>query len=179
MLVHPFFFFQSSVMNNNCEFLALFSKICSHDFLLSYVKKKFFKSVFFRMCVHISMSVKPVLHWKCATFVYVCVYMAANQCCYISFGAWCDSEQMAASFQRTDSWRKLELRAQVVMGKRGKTREVITIKPLQREHPSASFLPLGMWHRYKMPPRLIYRAARTLNKFILKLAVKQNQLFCI
>lgn len=35
----------------------------------------------------------------CAAFGYVCVYTAANQCCYIRFRASCDSEQMVASFQ--------------------------------------------------------------------------------
>lgn len=115
-----------------------------------------------------------------AAFGYACVYTAANQRCYIRFRASCDSEQMVASFQEDpDSWRKLELRAQVMIEKGGRTREVITVKPMHREHPSAAFPPLGVWHRCKTPPRLIHRAARMLNKFILKWAVKQNQLFCI
>lgn len=78
-----------------------------------------------------------------------------------------------------DSWRKLKLSSEDTMGKGGKTRAVITIKPRKREHPSASFPLLHMWHRYKMSPRLICRAVHTLNKFIFKLAVKQNELFCL
>lgn len=79
-------------------------------------------------------------------------------------------------FLQYDSWRKLKLRMVDELEKGGKpgmwlpSNHVLSGGSIH-PHPSC-----GMWHRYKMSPRLIFRAVHTLYRFILKLPVKQNQL---
>lgn len=167
-----------SVVNLQLDFLG-FSKY-------DHPSPRLFYS-FCRGCIHIFIFVKHILQCRnvfvsvcgfnfCATFVYVCLCLHGCKWALLRLPQsvlWSGTDGCLVP-KDWDSWRKLELRARVMIGKGGGAREVITIKPLQREHPSASFPPLGMWHRCKMPPRLIYPAACTLNKFILKLAVKQN-----
>lgn len=81
-----------------------------------------------------------------------------------------------------DSWKKLKLRMvdKLEVGRKKPGMWLPSNHPLSRGsiHPHPSLL-LGVWHRYKMSPGLICRAVHTLHRFILKLAVKQNQLFCL
>lgn len=158
------FFYYYPVMNNNSEFAAWWFWMIFHIF---------------------SIFIKHVVQWRNLCFCLwlqflcnICVCLCLHGCKWALLHlpqsmVWSRADGCLVP-KGCDSWSKLEPRAQVMIGKGGRAREVIIIKPLQREHRSASFPLLVMWHRCKTPPRLIYRAAHTLNKFILKLAVKQN-----
>lgn len=183
------------VMNNNCEFAAWFSELCSPWFIF-FIPRPFkcftafvsdaytyFSSLLNTFC-SAGMCLFPRLRLQFVSNirVYVCLHGCKWALLHLPESMVWSTADGCLLPKRCDSWRKLELRAHARIGEEGRggrAREVITIKPLQREHPSASFPPLAVWHRCKMPPRLIYRAARALNKFVLKFAVKQNQLFCI